>query len=89
MKHCKQFYLVNNFFLVLVMMLKIFLHIAPQVLKVCASKRTGKENFITCMRHTLAGRYGDQPVGMGGVFGIEKGKAKIHIMVSKCTNNAS
>ena len=33
------------------------------------------------MRNTLAGRYGDQPVGMGGVFLIEKGKAKIHVMV--------
>ena len=48
----------------------------------CASRRTGKENFITCMRHTLAGRYGDQPVGIGGVFVIEKGKAKIHVMVN-------
>ncbi|XP_027045940.1 ester hydrolase C11orf54 homolog isoform X2 [Pocillopora damicornis] len=51
-----------------------------KVLKVCASKRTGDENFVTCMRNTLAGRYGDQPVGMGGVFLIEKGKAKIHVM---------
>ena len=34
------------------------------------------------MRHTLAGRYGDKPVGMGGVFVIEKGKAKIHVMVT-------
>ena len=55
----------------------------------CASKRTGKENFVTCMRHTLATRYGDQPVGMGGVFVIEKGEAKIHVMVRKYTNSAS
>ncbi|XP_020628436.1 ester hydrolase C11orf54 homolog [Orbicella faveolata] len=54
--------------------------IVHQVLKVCASKRTGDENFITCMRHTLAGHYGNRPVGVGGVFVIEKGKAKIHIM---------
>lgn len=55
-----------------------------QVLKVSASKRTGDKNFITCMRHTLANFYGeDKPVGLGGVFVIQKGKAKIHIMVSK------
>ncbi|KAK2574514.1 Ester hydrolase C11orf54-like protein [Acropora cervicornis] len=52
-----------------------------EVLKVSASKRTGDKNFITCMRHTLANFYGeDKPVGLGGVFVIEKGKAKIHIM---------
>lgn len=51
-----------------------------KVLKVCASKRTGEENFITCMRHALACYYGDKPVGLGGVFMVEKGKAKIHIM---------
>jgi len=56
--------------------------IAHQVLRICASRRTGDENFITCMRHTLAGRYGDKTLGMGGVFVIEKGKAKIHIMVT-------
>jgi len=53
-----------------------------KVLKVCASRRTGNENFITCMRHVLARYYGDSPVGLGGVFVIEKGKAKIHVMVS-------
>lgn len=53
-----------------------------QVLKVTASKRTGDENFVTCMRHTLARHYGNEPVGLGGVFVIEKGKAKIHVMVS-------
>ena len=53
-----------------------------QVLKVTASKRTGDENFVTCMRHTLARHYGDESVGLGGVFVIEKGKAKIHVMVS-------
>ncbi|KAM7443036.1 hypothetical protein ABFA07_008127 [Porites harrisoni] len=51
-----------------------------KVLKVTASKRTGDENFVTCMRHTLARHYGDEPVGLGGVFVIEKGKAKIHVM---------
>jgi len=34
------------------------------------------------MREALAAKYGDKTVGMGGVFVIEKGKAKFHIMVS-------
>ena len=52
-----------------------------QVLKVCAGKRTGEKTFITSMRLALAGRYGDKAVGVGGVFLLEKGKAKIHVMV--------
>ena len=51
------------------------------MLKVCANKRSGESNFISCMRTALAGRYGNKVVGMGGVFIIEKGKAKFHIMV--------
>lgn len=33
------------------------------------------------MREALAIYYGDKPVGIGGVFVIQKGKAKLHIMV--------
>ena len=36
-----------------------------------------------CMQHSLARYYGDSPVDLGGVFVIEKGKAKIHVMVSQ------
>ena len=51
------------------------------MLEVKASKRKGDENFVTCMRKTLEAKYGDKPVGLGGTFVMEKGKAKIHIMV--------
>lgn len=69
---CREFGLLGNFL--------ISDGNPGKVLKVSASKRTGEENFITCMRHTLARYYGDKPVGLGGVFVIEKGKAKIHVM---------
>ncbi|XP_077995627.1 ester hydrolase C11orf54 homolog [Glandiceps talaboti] len=51
-----------------------------KVIEVKASTRTGEENFVTCMRKTLKEKYGDLPVGIGGAFLIEKGKAKIHVM---------
>lgn len=34
------------------------------------------------MRETLKAHYGDKPVGLGGTFLIESGKAKLHVMVS-------
>lgn len=52
-----------------------------QVLEVKASKRTGDQNYMSCIRNCLAEKYGDQPVGLGGTFLVEKGKAKLHIMV--------
>ncbi|XP_029191795.2 ester hydrolase C11orf54 homolog [Acropora muricata] len=71
--NCGEFGLLGNFL--------ISDGMPGKVLKVSASKRTGDKNLITCMRHTLANFYGeDKPVGLGGVFVIEKGKAKIHIM---------
>ena len=47
-----------------------------------ARGRTGADNFVTCMRKALAVRYEDNPVGIGGVFQILSGKAKLHVMVS-------
>lgn len=55
-----------------------------RVLEVKAKCRTGPENFVTLMRKALGAKYGDQPVALGGVFLIAKGKAKLHVMV--CTN---
>ena len=46
-----------------------------------AGGRTGEDNFVTCMRKALAKKYEDNPVGMGGVFQILSGKAKLHVMV--------
>ena len=51
-----------------------------KVLKICASKRSGKENFVTCIRKALAAEFGEKPVGLGGVFLIKKGKAHLHVM---------
>ncbi|XP_032236161.1 ester hydrolase C11orf54 homolog isoform X2 [Nematostella vectensis] len=51
-----------------------------KVLKVEASKRTGDENFVTCMRLALGSYYGNRAVGIGGTFMIAKGKANFHIM---------
>jgi hypothetical protein len=53
-----------------------------QVLEVKAKKRTGSLNYMLCLRQALANHYGSQPVGLGGTFLMEKGKAEIHIMVS-------
>ncbi|XP_003385232.1 PREDICTED: ester hydrolase C11orf54 homolog [Amphimedon queenslandica] len=50
------------------------------VLEIKARKRVGEENFVTCMRKSLAAYFGEGPVGLGGVFMIKKGKAKLHIM---------
>ncbi|XP_060074383.1 ester hydrolase C11orf54 homolog [Ylistrum balloti] len=51
-----------------------------KVLEVKAGKRTGEENFVSCMRKTLQSFYQEKIVALGGVFLIEKGKAKLHIM---------
>ena len=52
-----------------------------KVVKVVAKSRKGKNNFVSCMRHSLDNYYGNfRTVGMGGVFCIETGKAKLHVM---------
>ena len=55
-----------------------------QVIEVKASKRTGPQNMMVCLRETLKNHYGEKPVGLGGGFIVEKGKAKIHVMVNCC-----
>eukprot|EP00055_Hartaetosiga_balthica_P007530 m.26004 g.26004 ORF g.26004 m.26004 type:complete len:330 (-) comp5817_c0_seq3:339-1328(-) len=51
------------------------------VLKIEVDTRIGEENFVSCIRNTLHAFYGkDKPVGLGGVFVIETGDAKIHVM---------
>ncbi|CAJ0964204.1 unnamed protein product [Ranitomeya imitator] len=51
-----------------------------KVIEVKVKRRTGKENFVSCMRKSLKAQYGDKSVGMGGSFIIQEGKAKLHIM---------
>lgn len=52
-----------------------------KVLKVTASNRTGKENFIYAMQVGLAEEYSaNDPVGLGGVFYLKAGTANFHVM---------
>ncbi|XP_056010765.1 ester hydrolase C11orf54 homolog isoform X2 [Ostrea edulis] len=51
-----------------------------KVLEVKAKKRVGEENFMSSLRKTLKAHYGENPVALGGVFLVEKGKANLHIM---------
>ena len=52
-----------------------------KVLRVKVKKRIGKENFTASIRKVLLSKYGEQkPVSMGGVFLINSGVAKLHIM---------
>uniref|UniRef100_A0A8B9PWN5 Chromosome 11 open reading frame 54 n=1 Tax=Apteryx owenii TaxID=8824 RepID=A0A8B9PWN5_APTOW len=51
-----------------------------KVIEVKANERTGELNFVSCLRQILEKHYGEKPVGMGGTFIIQKGKAKIHVM---------
>ncbi|XP_010282184.1 PREDICTED: ester hydrolase C11orf54 homolog isoform X3 [Phaethon lepturus] len=56
------------------------LGVNAEVIEVKANGRTGELNFVSCLRQILEKHYGEKPVGMGGTFIIQKGKAKIHIM---------
>lgn len=51
------------------------------VLEIKAAKRSGQENFVTCMQKGLAARYPGISIGIGGVFLVPKGKVNIHVMV--------
>ena len=60
-----------------------FVTCAPlQVLEVRAKKRTGGRSLVTALRTTLQGHYPEKSLALGGTFIIQKGKAKIHIMVN-------
>lgn len=52
-----------------------------------AKKRTGSHSLVTALRTTLEGRYPDKSLALGGTFVIQKGKAKIHIMVNSHRGN--
>lgn len=51
-----------------------------KVIKVHTKKRKGNDDFIASIRKTLAQHFGDKLVGLGGVFVLQQGKAKQHIM---------
>lgn len=51
-----------------------------KVIKISVKHRKTEGNFVSAMRNILAEKYKDKPVGLGGVFVIKSGKAKLHIM---------
>ncbi|XP_043218843.1 ester hydrolase C11orf54 homolog isoform X1 [Amphibalanus amphitrite] len=55
-----------------------------KVFEIVCEKRTGADNFISCLRKALQARYNERTVAMGGVFLIEAGKAKVHVMPDFC-----
>jgi len=55
-------------------------NVTQDVFKVKVSVRTGELNFITCMRKAIDEYYKDKQIGFGGVFTINKGKFKSHVM---------
>lgn len=57
-------------------------HVPQQVLEVRAKKRTGVHSLVTALRDVLHTHYPDKSLALGGTFLIQKGKAKIHIMVN-------
>ena len=59
------------------------------MLEIIASKRIGDECFTTAIRKGLLEHYKEAPVGLGGVFLMESGKATFHIMspLSTCPLN--
>lgn len=62
--------------------------VTRQVIEVRAKKRTGSHSLVTALRKALEDHYPDKSLALGGTFIIQKGKAKIHIMVSNVNNIA-
>ena len=44
-------------------------------------KKRSDGDFIRCMQAALKRHYDTKPVGLGGVFVLTNGKARIHVMV--------
>ncbi|GAV05857.1 hypothetical protein RvY_15923-2 [Ramazzottius varieornatus] len=51
-----------------------------KVVEIRAEGRTGSENFVSILRQAVRARYQEKPVGIGGVFLVEKGSLNIHVM---------
>ncbi|CAB3377535.1 Hypothetical predicted protein [Cloeon dipterum] len=51
-----------------------------QVIEIDCKNRIGAIDFAASIRDVLKNKYGDLPVGMGGVFVLQAGKAKQHVM---------
>ncbi|OQV13436.1 Ester hydrolase C11orf54-like protein [Hypsibius exemplaris] len=51
-----------------------------KVIEIRAKRRTGADDLIACLRKSLARQFGGTPVGVGGVFLVQKGRVNIHVM---------
>lgn len=51
-----------------------------KVLKIQARKRKGATNFTNCLREGLQDGFPNLFLGLGGVFHVNRGKVKVHIM---------
>ncbi|VDL73432.1 unnamed protein product [Nippostrongylus brasiliensis] len=51
-----------------------------EVIHVKCSVRTGKENFPEAIRKGLAKHFGEKTVSIAGIFIMQKGEAKLHVM---------
>lgn len=51
-----------------------------KVLKIRATTRTNGDNFVSILREILNTHFNDKTISLGGVFLIQTGKAKLHIM---------
>lgn len=61
-----------------------------QVLKIHVKKRVGSENYTEAIRAILLSKYGrEKPISIGGVFLINSGVAKLHIMPKHWPNEPS
>lgn len=55
-----------------------------KVIKINAKTRISEENFPLAIRKVLAECYPEKMIGLGGVFLLKQGKAKLHIMPDFC-----
>lgn len=46
-----------------------------------SQKKRSEGDFILCMQAALNRHYDTEPVGLGGVFVLTNGKARVHVMV--------
>ena len=60
-----------------------------KVIEVKCKSRKGEENFVSCMRKCLEAEYPDKSIGFGGVFCVQKGQVKIHVMPEYSTKPLS
>ncbi|KAF2364454.1 protein of unknown function DUF1907 [Trinorchestia longiramus] len=51
-----------------------------KVLKIRVRQRTGEENFVSCIRKSVAAGFPEKAVGLGGFFRLLSGSVNCHVM---------